>query len=228
MPTDFVAKNAIDQTGGERYKSNDPMKLISLRLRATGFTLIELLVVISIIGILAGLAIPAVSGALTKGQMTGTLNNARQLQLATFNLNLERETVGEPGAWPGANGVSTTFTAYMNELTNALTQSDIRKMFSAPGVAVPAGTFPPTSDQVALAVYQVGNVEDGSAIFLTTRNRIAPTGGGSSWTVDKDTPYGDKGVIIMRKGGDGAVVQIRFLTNTNSTPVLTNQPARLQ
>lgn len=203
------------------------MKLLSLRFRKSGFTLIELLVVISIIGILASLAIPAVSGALVKGQMTGTLNNARQLQLATFNLNLERETIGEEGAWPGV-GASDSWSKYLDELTNALTVNDIRKMFSAPGVAVPASTYPPTADQVALAVYNVGTVEDGSAIFITTRNRIAPTSPGSPWATGDATPYGDKGVIVMRKGGDGAIVQVRFLTNTNTTPILANQPARLK
>lgn len=203
------------------------MKLLSLRFRKSGFTLIELLVVISIIGILASLAIPAVSGALVKGQMTGTLNNARQLQLATFNLNLERETIGEQGAWPGS-GASASWNDYLTELTNALTVNDVRKMFSAPGVAVPATAYPPASSEVALAVYNVGTVEDGSAIFITSRNRIAPTSSGGQWGTGDATPYGDKGVIVMRKGGDGAIVQVRFLTNTNTTPVLSNQPARLQ
>ena len=50
------------------------------------FTLIELLVVISIIAILALLAGPALTQALTKGQMTGTMNNARQLYLAGFQM----------------------------------------------------------------------------------------------------------------------------------------------
>ena len=75
------------------------MKTLRHSLRA--FTLIELLVVISIIAILASLAIPAVTGALTRGQLTQTLNNARQLQLATQTMALDSFTTGEGPGWPG-------------------------------------------------------------------------------------------------------------------------------
>ena len=47
-----------------------------------GFTLIELLVVMVIVGILAGLVIPSLSGAKLRAQRTKCLNNVRQLQLA--------------------------------------------------------------------------------------------------------------------------------------------------
>ena len=50
--------------------------------RTEGFTLIELLVVISIIAILAGLAMPVFSTALRKGRITDSLSNCKQINLA--------------------------------------------------------------------------------------------------------------------------------------------------
>jgi len=185
------------------------MKYIPRSLRA--FTLIELLVVISIIAILAALALPAITGALGRGQITQSMSNARQIYISTFQMALDGQTTGDTNlGWPGDMGGSWANWANALVAGKYMSAVDFAKMLSAPGVARGTNTEPSSPTPSALTVYAVGENSPMSAAFITTANftygqPIEPTA----------KPFGDKGFVVFRKGGDGAVFQAGQATNTN-------------
>src|SRR2546427_3565207 len=118
-----------------------PMK-IKITKPSSAFTLIELLVVIAIIAILAALAVPALTSALKKAQMTGTMNNGRQLYLAAFSMSNDGAATGDSSsAWPGDLIASSQLAASsLNDYCNLfllnkgyLRSGDFLKLLNAPG-----------------------------------------------------------------------------------------------
>lgn len=173
------------------------------------FTLIELLVVISIIAILALLAGPALTQALTKGQMTGTMNNARQLYLAGFQMATDGAANSNPAySWPGDDPAVTSLEAYCAKLVqnDYLKAGDMQKILNAPGATCNVTTVPGPPASVTLAgrsalkVYKVKEVDSSNTIFSVTSNYVynAPLD-------PTQVPYGDKGIVVIRKGGDAGV-----------------------
>ena len=181
---------------------------------SAAFTLIELLVVISIIAILAALAVPALTQALTKGQMTGTMNNARQLYLAGFQMATDGATNSNPEfSWPGDDADVTTLGDYANKLVqnDYLKPGDLQKILNAPGanctVTASGGggadgtstvTLSPCTS--ALKVYKVKETDGSNTLFSASANyeyntALKPTA----------APYGDKGFVVIRRGGDASV-----------------------
>jgi prepilin-type N-terminal cleavage/methylation domain-containing protein len=81
--------------------------LAKLRKRVSAFTLIELLVVISIIAILASIALPAFTSVQQRGKQTKALSNAKQIALALRLYGSDHDGV-YPSTTVDASGNPTT------------------------------------------------------------------------------------------------------------------------
>jgi prepilin-type N-terminal cleavage/methylation domain-containing protein len=185
------------------------MKLIRRPLQA--FTLIELLVVISIIAILASLAIPAVTGALSRGQMTQTLSNMKQLHQIAYTMSMDATTTGDTNiGWAGW---------ITNAVPGYLKTNDMAKLLSAPGITVPPTailsslTAGQANNGRAVVLYLVSGTNENTAVLFSSSNFTNSESGGDPLT-NNALPYGDKGFIVFRKGGDGSVLQARQVGST--------------
>ncbi len=197
---------------------------LDMKKSSYAFTLIELLVVISIIGILAALALPALFGALAKGQMTQTLSNMKQLHLATQQMALDGTTTGDATlAWPG-DATNASWAGWATNLVPSyLSTNDFNKLLNAPGITRPAGTGPEDKTIKAMNAYAVAENNPGDTVFLASANWTNY----SALTAD-GKPYGDKGFVVFRKAGDGAILLKKQFNNTNIIGVLpTGKPTPL-
>jgi prepilin-type N-terminal cleavage/methylation domain-containing protein len=200
-------------------KSSSAFTLPKQRERVSAFTLIELLVVIAIIAILAALAVPALTSALKKAQMTGTMNNGRQLYLAAFSMANDGAATGDASlAWPGDLIASTQLGAgSLNDYCNLfllakgyLKAGDFLKLLNAPSCSFVATVTPGTPDTIAFAtgtaalkVYPLTDAAPSNAIFCVTHNYDYDTALGP--TSASQIPYGTNGFIVVQKGGNAAV-----------------------
>jgi len=179
----------------------------------SAFTLIEMLVVISIIAVLAAFAVPALTSALTKGQMTGTMNNARQLYLAAQQMALDGAANSDPTlVWPGDDATITTVSLYMTRLVanDYLKPGDVQKLMNGPGTnaTVTYAAGPPATIQMggttpALKIFHVTDSNSSNVVFIESNNYAYDT------TLQGVTtnPFGDKGFIVQRKGGDASILR---------------------
>ena len=184
----------------------------------SAFTLIEMLVVISIIAVLAAFAVPALTSALTKGQMTGALNNGRQLYLAGQQMALDGSANSDPTlVWPGDDAAITTMSQYATRLVrnDYLKVGDLTKLLSAPGAGVTAtsdNATPPTitlaavqnNTRGAFKVYRVRDLDASNVIFAVTSNYDYNANTFPNVTA---VPFGDKGFVVQRKGGDASILR---------------------
>lgn len=194
---------------------------------AQALSLVELLVVIAVIFVLAilfGLT-PGHSNALHKGQLIQALSNGRQIHQATMTMAIDGANNADPSlGWPGdlkARGRIASVEDYVNVLVrNDYFKAGDLKIFATAGIkAYPGGTLSSGSNGVitpafaeennAYKVFLVNKDDSANTVFLTTKNYTY-----NQPLNDRNAkPFGDKGFVVIRKGGDGSVLKKQSAQN---------------
>ena len=171
-----------------------------------GFTRTKLFVLLSVVAVLVILAIPLVTSAFAKWKITQFRQNAGSIHLVTLSMATDGETNKDPTlGWPGdlkAKG----HIANLADFANLLVRNDYLKpgdlkIFSGPGYKPYQGTLssgssgvlvPPFTDEnCAYKVYLVKDRDSSNTVFLMSKKDV----------------FGDKGFVVVRKGGDAGIYQ---------------------
>ena len=108
------------------------------RATCRGFTLIELLVVIGVIGILAGLILPALSRAKEKGRSAKCLSNQKQISVAV-TLYADENEYYPPGRQANVTQWDLCLGRYTGGASDPLTLDARSALFICPSARVPNG-----------------------------------------------------------------------------------------
>jgi prepilin-type N-terminal cleavage/methylation domain-containing protein len=190
------------------------------------FTITEVIVVIGIVAVILLLAWPAFNSALTKRDLTRTMNNGRDLYLAAFAMATDGAAKSNPDlAWPG-DYPTNSLIEYCDKLVRNqyVAPADLQRILSAPGATCTVTmSGPPSllllSGPTAFKVYKVRAADPSNTIFAASSNYIYAT------PLNADAkPFGDAGIVVVHKSGDASL----FGKNQATPDGFENNPAKFQ
>lgn len=163
------------------------------KLKANSFTLVELLVVISIIGLLAGLAVPAIQGGLDRAKQQVDVSNVRQCGLIAFSYANDND-----GNYNGSlTNVSSSLQYFTNLISMGLLNSP--KVLSGNGYTAATSTNNISAQNVAWAYVSGLTTSDDGQIPLFLSKGISTLSSNVSLS-SVTTGWKTKGAVVYRVG----------------------------
>jgi prepilin-type N-terminal cleavage/methylation domain-containing protein len=173
------------------------------KLKANSFTLVELLVVISIIGLLAGLAVPAIQGGLDKAKQQVDVSNIRQCGIVAFSYANDNE-----GNYNGTNTNAITSTAFFTNLVS-LGVLNSTKILAGNGYTAALTTNNILVNNIAWG-YNSGLTasDDGNLPLFISKNVGASLQTFSNVTISAATVgWKSKGIVVFRIGNNAEFIK---------------------
>ena len=185
------------------------------------FTLVELLVVISIIGLLAGLAVPAINGGLKSAKAGACLSNLHQIGVATMAYAADNSFKLPPGGTDGENNWARDVYNYCGG--SDTTKANKKTLFICPGCSksvktdVPAGQIPLTySGHKGLmpsgsnSVVALSSVARPTEVILAGDGCQVSAGGFAGYVIDSPS------IFALQTGKGGASMETAISTSPDT------------
>jgi prepilin-type N-terminal cleavage/methylation domain-containing protein len=175
------------------------------KLSANSFTLVELLVVISIIGLLAGLAVPAIQGGLDKAKQGVDVSNARQLGIIFFSeANDNNGVYRVNGDLTNTTAAGTFLSIVQGMISNGVLTSV--KILSGQGAIPASSTNSITAANIAFAyVPNLTTSDDGNLPLILTKGPKSLSQ--SNIVLDNAYPWKTKGIVVYRVGNSSEFIK---------------------
>jgi prepilin-type N-terminal cleavage/methylation domain-containing protein len=206
------------------------------KIKAKAFTLVELLVTISIIGLLAGLSIPAIKTARETAEVGGCMSNIRQLSTAMLTYGVDNHGQIPSGAWANdtANNLTNGFLWSGGYVQNAKVflcphgRKSGPPWFGSPVCHYSLNVTPETSPGAGIVLSRIANPSKVILLFEEAVTTSAQTQDSRAWMATNLPPgQGDNrlfaessGMANHRKKGcvsfyDGSAVSLAAADWTN-------------